>query len=148
MRILATFLLAIVLAGCSAAAAPSMPANPDGVTTPDEYSFGSDTQSKDWRATRAVLDVLERQFGEKSLRIQWRNLDEGADPAAVQAAYTEALPGWTQMELPEDFYGQSWSFALVSPDQRQVLAAVALTPKAAGNVGIVPMSILTNLPAD
>lgn len=129
-------------------AAPLMPADAPGVTAPEEYSFGSSTQGKDWRATRDVLDALEHRFGEKSMRQFTRNLDETADPAAVEAYYASMLPNWTEMSLASDVYRQSWSFALVSPDQKYVFAVIALTPDAAGHAGIVPMSVLTNLDVD
>ncbi|UXN73048.1 hypothetical protein N8D56_18775 [Devosia sp. A8/3-2] len=77
-----------------------------------------------------------------------RDLDETADPAAIKAYYTSMLPGWTEMELADDFYRQSWSFAFVSPDGRHVFAVIALTPQATDYAGKVPMSVLTNLTAD
>ncbi|KFC62386.1 hypothetical protein FF80_03480 [Devosia sp. LC5] len=82
------------------------------------------------------------------MRLFTRDLDETADPAAIKAYYASKLPGWSEMALADDFYKQSWSFALISPDERYAFAAIALTPQAAGHAGIVPMSVLTNLGAD
>lgn len=147
-RTFIALIITLFLAGCGADAAPQFPANAPGVTTPEEYSFGSATQGKDWRATRDVLDALERRFGEKSMRQFTRDLDESADPAAIKAYYASMLPGWTEMDLTDDFYRQSWSFALVSPDEQYAFAVIALTPQAAGHAGIVPMSVLTNLAGD
>lgn len=148
LRTAAAMMMVLFLVGCEVVAAPQLPENPPGVTTPEEYSFGSDTQGKDWRATRDVLDALERRFGEKSMRQFTRDLDETADPAAIKAYYASMLPGWTEMALTKDFHRQSWSFALVSPDERYAFAVIALTPQATGNVGKVPMSVLANLAGD
>lgn len=148
LRTAEAMMMVLLLAGCGPVAAPQLPADAPGVTAPEEYSFGSDMQGKDWRATRNVLDVLERRFGEKSMRQFTRDLDETADPAAIEAYYASMLPGWTEMALADDFHRQSWSFALVSPDERYAFAVIALTPQATGNVGKVPMSVLTNLPRE
>lgn len=144
-RVLFAMLLAVTLAGCSAAAAPGLPLDAPGVTAPAEYAFGSAVQSTDWHAASRVLDVLEARFGAKSMRMLTRTLPDDADPAAVEAHYRAALPGWTEFSLGADVRGKSWSFALVSPDGRSVFAVVALTPKAAGQVGIVPMTVFTNV---
>ena len=138
-------LLLAALAGCSAAAAPGLPPDAPGVTAPAEYAFGSAVQSMDWHAARRVLDALEARFGAKSMRMLTRTLADDADPAAVEAHYRAALPGWTEFSLGDDASGQSWSFALVSPDGRSAFAVVALTPKVTGQVGIVPMTVFTNL---
>ena len=145
---LASMLLALLLAGGSALAADALPPNPPGVSAPEEYSFGDVVAAKDWRAVSLVLDTLEDRFGEKSMRITIRNLDDAADPEAIKAYYMTHLPGWIELELDADPRRQSWSFALVSPDQDQAFAVVALTPEAAGYTGKVPMSVLTNLPPD
>ena len=115
------------------------------MTTPAEYEFGSAVQSTDWHAARRVLDVLEARFGAKSMRMLTQTLRDDADPAAVEAHYRAALPGWTEFLLGADVRGKSWSFALVSPDGRSAFAVVALTPKAVGEVGIVPMTVFTNV---
>ena len=148
LRTAVPMMMVLFLVGCGAVAAPQLPDNSPGLTTPEEYSFGSDTQGKDWRATRTVLDALERRFGEKSIRQFARDLDETADPAAIKAFYISKLPGWTELALEKDLHGQSWSFALVSPDERYAFAVIALTPQTTGDVGKVPMSVLTNLDAD
>ena len=115
------------------------------MTTPAEYEFGSAVQSTDWHAASRVLDVLEARFGAKSMRMLTRTLADDADPAAVEAHYRAALPGWTEFSVGADAHGQPWSFALVSPDGHSAFAVVALTPKAAGQVGIVPMTVFTNV---
>jgi hypothetical protein len=61
-----------------------------------------------------------------------REAGDDADPAAVEAHYRAALPGWTEFSLGEDARGKSWSFALVSPDGRSAFAVVALTRKPRG----------------
>jgi len=99
LRTAVPMMMVLFLVGCGGGAAPQLPDNPLGVTTPEEYSFGSDTQGKDWRATRTVLDALERRFGEKSIRQFARDLDETADPAAIKAFYISKLPGWTELAL-------------------------------------------------
>lgn len=70
--VLSPMMLSAILAGLPPAEARSaelLPPDAPGITRPAEYSFGSATQSKDWRATVQVLDQLERRFGEKSVQI-------------------------------------------------------------------------------
>ena len=148
--VLSQIMLSAILAGLPSAQALSaelLPPDAPGITQPAEYSFGSATQSKDWRATVQVLDQLERRFGEKSVQILIRNLDTAADPQAIEAYYDEQLgqSGWKELPLePFHHAHQAWSFALVSPDGRQVFAIEALDA-AEGTGGIVPLNILTNL---
>lgn len=78
---------------------PVMPADAPGISRSEEYSFGLATQAQDWRAARTVLDQLEAQFGQKSMRILARNLDSAADPQILKAHYAERLAGWTEMPL-------------------------------------------------
>ncbi|MBX4971597.1 hypothetical protein ABID08_001648 [Rhizobium binae] len=125
---------------------PVMPADAPGISRPEEYSFGSETHAKDWRAARAVLDQLEPRFGEKSLHVLMRNLDSTTDPKTVKTHYGERLTGWTEMPL-SSFAERAWAFAFVSPNGKLVLAIEALDGSESAG-GIVPLNILTNLEGD
>ncbi|MBB2751839.1 UNVERIFIED_ORG: hypothetical protein GGI57_002527 [Rhizobium aethiopicum] len=125
---------------------PAMPADAPGISRSEEYSFGSATQAQDWRAARTVLDQLEAQFGQKSMRILARNLDSAADPQILKAHYAERLAGWTEMPL-NSFAERAWAFAFVSPNGDRVLAVEALKASESAG-GIVPLNILTNLDDD
>lgn len=145
VRVVKQGVAAIVIALGLAACTPAPPAPPDapGIIKPEEYSFGDAVRSRDFQATMRVLDKLEARFGDKSMNIAIRNLPDDADPAAIRSYYEKMLPGFEPMQLGDDPFNQSWSFALVSGGK--AFAIVALKPDGVVNGGQVPLNIITNL---
>ncbi|GEP09530.1 hypothetical protein [Methylobacterium gnaphalii] len=139
-------LAAFALSACSEAPAV-LPPDAPGVTIAKDDAFTDAVRTADKQSQKDVLDQLASRFG-RDLRILPRRVDSDAEPLPIKEHYEKELAGargWKEFPLTD--YGSTWSFAYISPDNRQVFAAVVLNPRfAPEGGGDVPLTILTNLP--
>ncbi|GEO98493.1 hypothetical protein [Methylobacterium haplocladii] len=147
-RALGLLTVAVIVGTVAACgSATGLPPDPPGVEPARTGAFSEVVRTADRDAQAAIVEQLASRFG-KNLRVLPRSIDSDADPAPIKDYYDKAMiagQGWKEFVLTEN--PVAWSFAYTSPDNRSVLAVVALNPRfAPQGGGNVPFSILTNLP--
>lgn len=132
--------LALAMAACSEVPVEA-PAPPPMFETYAEYPFGTQVHARDGGAQGRMLDLLAPRFERVSAQ-RWA-MPGATAPAALQAHYRQALPGFQPLGIgSRDLPAGAWGFALARGEH-----VLAVTGLEADGASAVPVTVLTNLPS-